>query len=166
LLFSAPLPVLNKRERLQPLPTTTTANNNRQQQPSTTTANNNNCQQQQPPTTTTTTTMTTTATEDQARKRVRITDPSALSTTIRSSVIVDFVTRSFALLPTPIKSLATHFTEKLTKLQNKAHQRSITIEKMAEDDFIPTSARIKFELGATQKVKETATFTTLAVSTK
>jgi hypothetical protein len=110
--------------------------------------------------------MTTTATEDQARKRVRITDPSELSTTIRSSVTVDFVTRSFASLPTPIKTLASHYTEKLTKLQNKARQRSITIEKMAEDDFIPTSARIKFELGATQKVKETATFTTLAASTK
>ena len=37
---------------------------------------------------------------------------------------------------------------------------------MAEDTFIPTSARIKFELGATQKVKETATFTTLAETTK
>jgi hypothetical protein len=37
---------------------------------------------------------------------------------------------------------------------------------MAKDDYIPTSARIKFELGASQKVKETATFTTLAVATK
>ena len=85
---------------------------------------------------------------------------------MRSSVIVDFVTRSFASLPTPIKSLATHYTEKLTKLQNKARQRSITIDKMAGDDYIPTSARIKFELGATKKVKETATFATLAVNTK
>jgi hypothetical protein len=110
--------------------------------------------------------MTTSATEDQTRKRVRISDPSELSSITRSSVIVDFVTRSFASLPTPIKSLASHYTEKLTKLHNKARQRSITIEKMAEDDFIPTSARIKFELGATQKVKETATFTTLAASTK
>jgi hypothetical protein len=85
---------------------------------------------------------------------------------MRSSVIVDFVTRSFASLPTPIKSLASHYTEKLTKLQNKARQRSLTIDKMAGDDYIPTSARIKFELGASQKVKETATFTTLAASTK
>ena len=110
--------------------------------------------------------MTTSATEDQTRKRVRISDPSELSSIMRSSVIVDFVTRSFASLPTPIKSLGSHSTEKLTKLHNKARQRSITIEKIAEDDFIPTSARIKFELGATQKVKETATFTTLAASTK
>ena len=110
--------------------------------------------------------MTTTATEDQARKRVRITDPAELSSSTRSSVTVDFVARSFASLPTPIKTLASHYTEKLTKLQNKARQRSITIDKMAEDTFIPTSARIKFELGATQKVKETATFTTLAASTK
>ena len=85
---------------------------------------------------------------------------------MRSSVTVDFVTRSFASLPTPIKSLASHYTEKLTKLQNKARQRSITIDKMAGDDYIPTSARIKFELGASQKVKETATFATLAESTK
>jgi hypothetical protein len=110
--------------------------------------------------------MTTPATEDQTRKRVRITDPAELSTITRSSVTLDFALRSFASLPTPIKSLATHYTEKLTKLQNKARQRSITIEKMAEDTFIPTSARIKFELGATQKVKETSTFTTLAETTK
>jgi hypothetical protein len=110
--------------------------------------------------------MTTPATEDQARKRVRITDPAELSTITRSSVTQDFALRSFASLPTPIKSLATHYTAKLTSLQNKARQRSITIEKMAEDTFIPTSARIKFELGATQKVKETATFTTLAETTK
>jgi hypothetical protein len=110
--------------------------------------------------------MTTSATEDQARKRVRITDPAELSTITRSSVSQDFALRSFASLPTPIKSLATHYTVTLTSLQNKARQRSITIDKMAEDTFIPTSARIKFELGATQKVKETATFTTLAETTK
>jgi hypothetical protein len=80
-------------------------------------------------------------------------------------VTQDFAIHSFASLPTPIKSLATHYTAKLTSLQNKARHRSITIEKMAEDAFIPTSARIKFELGATQKVKETATFTTLAEAT-
>jgi hypothetical protein len=110
--------------------------------------------------------MTTPATADQARKRVRITDPAELSTIMRSSVTQDFALRSFASLPTPIKSLATHYTTKLTSLQNKARQRSITIEKMAKDDYTPTSARIKFELGASQKVKETATFTTLAVATK
>ena len=110
--------------------------------------------------------MTTPATEDQARKRVRITDPSELSTVTRSSVTQDFALRSFASLPTPIKSLATHYTTKLTSLQHKARQRSITIDKMATDDYTPTSARIKFELGASQKVKETATFATLAVATK
>jgi hypothetical protein len=125
-----------------------------------------NFQQQLPTTPTTTTNMTTSATEDQARKRVRITDPAELSTIMRSSVTQDFALRSFASLPTPIKSLATHYTTKLTSLQNKARQRSITIEKMAKDDYTPTSARIKFELGASQKVKETATFTTLAVATK
>jgi hypothetical protein len=158
----------------------TTANNNRQQPP--TTANNR--QQQQPPTTannrqqppTTANkrqqqqqqqhTMTTSATEDQTRKRVLISDPAELSTLTRSSVTQDFALRSFASLPTPMKSLATHYTATLTSLQNKARQRSITIGKMAEDTFIPTSARIKFELGATQKVKETATFTTLAENTK
>ena len=85
---------------------------------------------------------------------------------MRSSVTQDFALRYFASLPTPIKSLATHYTTKLTSLQNKARQRSITIKKMAKDDYTPTSARIKFELGASQKVKETATFTTLAVATK
>ena len=110
--------------------------------------------------------MTTSATETQARKRVRITDPAELSTLTRSSVTQDFALRSFASLPTPIKSLATHYTSTLTSLQNRARQRSITIDKMAEDTFIPTSARIKFELGATQKVKETATFTNLATTTK
>jgi hypothetical protein len=85
---------------------------------------------------------------------------------MRSSVTQDFALRSFASLPTPIKSLATHYTTKLTSLQNKARQRLITIEKMAKEDYTPTSARIKFELGASQKVKKTATFTTLAVATK
>jgi hypothetical protein len=37
---------------------------------------------------------------------------------------------------------------------------------MAKEDYTPTSACIKFELGASQKVKETATFTTLGVATK
>ena len=106
--------------------------------------------------------MTTPATEDQARKRVRISDPTELSMITRSSVSLDFALCSFASLPTPIKSLATHYTEKFTKLQNKARQRSITIAKMTEDTFIPISARIKFELGATQKVRELSTFTTLA----
>jgi hypothetical protein len=115
---------------------------------------------------TTTTIMTTSATEDQTRKRVRITDPAELSSITRSSVTQDFALRSFASLPTPIKSLATHYTAKLTSLQNKARQRSITLEKMAEEAFVPTSARIKFELGATQKVRETSTFTTLAETTK
>jgi hypothetical protein len=110
--------------------------------------------------------MTTPATADQARKQVRITDPAELSTIMRFSVTQDFALRSFSSLPNPIKSLATHYTTKFTSLQNKACQRSITIEKMAKDDYTPTSARVKFELGASQKVKETATFTTLAVATK
>ena len=110
--------------------------------------------------------MTTSATEDQARKRVRVSDPAELSTPTRSSVLQDFALRSFGSLPTPIKSLATHYTATLTSLQNKARQRSSTIDKMAQDDYIPTSARIKFELGASQKVKETATFTNLAAATK
>jgi hypothetical protein len=124
------------------------------------TANNNNCQQQPPTTTTTTTIMTTSATEDQAQKRVQITDPAELSTIIGSSMTQDFALGSFTLLPTPIKSLATHYTTKLTSLQNKADNH----KKRAKDDYI--SARIKFELGASQKVKETATFATLAVATK
>jgi hypothetical protein len=155
LLFSALFTVFNVREGLQ-----------QQQQQPPTTAN------RQPPTTTTTitttmtTTMTTSATKDHARKRVRITDPAELSTIMHYSGTQDFAIRSFASLPTPIKSLTTHYTTKLTSLQNKARQRSITIEEMAKDDYTPISARIKFELGASQKVKELATFTTLAVATK
>jgi hypothetical protein len=109
--------------------------------------------------------MTTSATADQTWKRVRISDPSELSPVAHSSAIGDFVLHSFASLPTSIIVLASHYTEKPTKLQNKARHGSITIEKMAEDDFIPTPARIKSELGATQKVKETSSFTTLAVTT-
>jgi hypothetical protein len=110
--------------------------------------------------------MTNSATEDQTRKRVRISNPAEPSTITRSSVTQDFAFRSYTSHPTQIKSCATTFTEKLTSLLSKARQRTITIGKMAQDDYVPASARIKFQLGATQRVKETAPFTTLATTNK
>jgi hypothetical protein len=45
--------------------------------------------------------------------------PAELSNITRSSLTQDFALRSFASLPTPIKSLATHYTTKLTSLQKQ-----------------------------------------------
>jgi hypothetical protein len=61
----------------------------------------------------------------------------------------------FASLPSTIKSLASGY---FTFLELRIHLRSLdsTKSRLSQDDFVPHSARVKFELNASKRVKEKA----------
>ena len=61
-----------------------------------------------------------------------------------------------ASLPATIKSLAMEYHSKFLALQIEIQRLSKTKEMLSQADFIPTSARIKFSLTASARVKETA----------
>jgi hypothetical protein len=59
-------------------------------------------------------------------------------------------------LPTAIKPLAEHYSTKFLKLRTEIARFDNTKKKLAKEDFIPASARIKFELGISERAKEAA----------
>ena len=107
------------------------------------------------------------ATENNPNKRVRFTTTNAhelghAAPTTPSAALNSYVISSFVSLPTATKSLATHYCLEFIKLKNKVYHQQLTASKLATDGYVPKSARIKFELGATTRVKETEDFKTLA----
>jgi hypothetical protein len=55
-----------------------------------------------------------------------------------------------------IKPLAEHYFKEFIALKIELYQLAKTKVRLANEDFVPTSARIKFELNATERVKEQA----------
>jgi hypothetical protein len=107
------------------------------------------------------------ATEDHPNKRIRFTTPDVHqgpSTTAGprkgGTSPMENAKASFTIilesLPPAIKQLAEHYSTKFLKLKVELARFESTKEKLADYDFIPTSARIKFKLGASERVKENA----------
>jgi hypothetical protein len=61
-----------------------------------------------------------------------------------------------ATLPLAIQPLATHFSSKFIEFRTELARLLSTKLRLADEDFTPISARIKFELGVSDRVKENA----------
>jgi hypothetical protein len=92
--------------------------------------------------------------------------PPTLKTSIERARFTANVT--LVSLPNTIKPLAEHFLATFLKLRLEIRRFEHTKSKLAIDDYVPSSARIKFELGATERVKENASdaYTTLVNDTE
>jgi len=66
--------------------------------------------------------------------------------------------------PAPIQRLCTAIFNKFSALKNKERQQLNTLSRLTEDTFLPRSARLAFEMHASNKVMETKEFKTLAAS--
>ena len=75
---------------------------------------------------------------------------------------------TLASLPPTITSLAEEFHTKFLSLRIELRRLDLTKARLAKEDFVPNSTRIKFELGATTRVKESAAaeYTTLVAQTE
>jgi hypothetical protein len=98
------------------------------------------------------------ATEDNPNgKRQRTEDDAQLSPNASPLEKAKFsATIALASLPATIKSLAMEYHSKFLALRIEIQRLSKTKERLSQADFIPTSARIKFELTASARVKEKA----------
>jgi hypothetical protein len=65
-------------------------------------------------------------------------------------------TLPLASLPATIKTLATGYFTKFFELRVLLRSLDSTKSRLSQDDFVPHSARIKFELNASKRVKEKA----------
>ena len=63
---------------------------------------------------------------------------------------------ALASLPATIKSLVQGFHSEFLALKNELSRLSATRERLSQDDYVPVSARIKFELTASPRVSELA----------
>jgi hypothetical protein len=99
-------------------------------------------------------------------KRTRFSDSTAGVERVRSALdSAKFATSVVtASLPPAIKSLSEHYSFKFLQLKTALVNLDVTKSRFQSDDFIPTSARFKFKLKATESVKENLSqeFDTLA----
>jgi hypothetical protein len=92
-------------------------------------------------------------------KRVRIAQTKSPSGSLTRTAIdcAKFAASiTIASLPTAIKPLAEHYFSKFIALKLELHQLATTKARLANEDFVPTSARVKFKLVATERVQEQA----------
>jgi hypothetical protein len=90
-----------------------------------------------------------TDTNNPAPKRVRITTDEATTTpsVTPSSAAHDRVVSAIVSLPDPIKQLAEHWCAKINTAHAKHQRQTKNLTKISADpEFIPRSARVKFEL--------------------
>ena len=102
-----------------------------------------------------------TATENNNNgKRVRIAQEKSSTSRSLTSTAIDCAkftaSVTIASLPNAIKPLAEHFFTKFIALKVELHKLAATKARIANEDYIPTSARIKFQLVASERVKEQA----------
>lgn len=102
-----------------------------------------------------------TATENNNNgKRVRTAHEKSSTSRSLTNTAIDCAkfTASVAIasLPNAIKPLAEHYFTKFIALKVELHKLAASKARLANDDFIPTSARIKFQLVASERVKEQA----------
>jgi len=106
-------------------------------------------------------------TEANPKKRTRFAEPdedepgTAPPSTAPSAAAKSFAISNFASLQPATKTLAFHYYDRFLKLKSKGRQQANTHKKLTSVGFIPKSARIKFELGASMKVQETQEYRTL-----
>ena len=106
------------------------------------------------------------ATEDNLNgKRQRFGDDAQLSPNASPMEKANFsATIALASLPANIKSLAMDYHSTFLALRIEIQRLTKTKVRLSQADFVPTSARIKFELKPSPRVKEYANdeYTTLA----
>ncbi len=81
-----------------------------------------------------------------------------------STMAFNIITAAVESHPAPIQRLSLSIFHKFSALKNKERQQLLTLSRLAEDTFLPRSARLAFELRASTKVMETPEFTTLTAS--
>ena len=69
-------------------------------------------------------------------------------------------------LPTSVQDYLFETAKRFNRLQNRKRQQLQNKARFEQDDFVPRSARIGFELKATESVTETEDFKTLSIETK
>ena len=109
-------------------------------------------------------------TEPPPQKRLRFSDdePEIESTASRpppSVAAKNYVTESVRSLPESVQNYIISLSTTYHKLKNKERQQLKNKARFADDEFIPRSARIGFELKGSEPVMETEQFKTLAAST-
>jgi len=86
--------------------------------------------------------------------------PAPAPSTMAHNIIIATVESHPAL----IQRLCTTIFNKFSALKNKERQQLNTLSRLTEDTFLPRSARLAFEMHASNKVMETEEFKTLAAS--
>ena len=111
-----------------------------------------------------------TTTEQPPQKRLRFSndEPTTESTTQRPTPSVaarNYVSESVRSLPDSVQKYIISISTAFHKLKNKERQQQKNQARFDDDDFIPRSARIGFELKGSEAVMETEQFKTLATTT-
>ena len=109
-------------------------------------------------------------TDPPPQKRTRFSDQEAdtESTPPRPPPSVaarNYVTASVRSLPDSVQKYIVALSTSYHKLKNKERQQNKNLARFDNEDFIPRSARIGFELKGSESVMETEQFKTLATST-
>lgn len=93
-------------------------------------------------------------------KRVRIAQEKSSTSRSLTSTAIDCAkftaSVTIASLPTAIIPLAEHYFTEFIALKVELYKLAASKARLTNEDFVPTSARIKFELVATERVKEKA----------
>ena len=82
-----------------------------------------------------------------------------------SVVARNHIEASARSLPTSVQNYIVTLSTKFHKLKQKERQQTNNLARFDDDDFIPRSARVAFELKGSESVMELDTFQTLATST-
>jgi hypothetical protein len=102
-------------------------------------------------------------TPSKKRKQVRLDDevtvlgtkPTAITPSVAATSLVSMEVASY---PDPIQALTKSIAQKFNALKSKQRQQTLSIAKLAESSFIPSSLRIQVTLTAPASVSETDTF--------
>ncbi len=81
-----------------------------------------------------------------------------------STLALNTITTAVESHPAPIQRLSLSIFHKFSALKNKERQQLLTLSRLAEDTFLPRSARLAFDLRASTQVMETEEFKTLTTS--
>ena len=111
-----------------------------------------------------------TTTEQPPQKRLRFsndetTTESTLQRPTPSVAARTYVSDSVRSLPDSVQKYIISISTTFHKLKNKERQQQKNLARFDDDDFIPRSARIGFELKGSETVMETEQFKTLATKT-
>jgi hypothetical protein len=100
--------------------------------------------------------MSTASTDNQRNKRVRI------DTDNNKVYDYTFLANSVSTLLPTMKGLVSHYYDAFIKLSKSIYEKKNVSKKFTNPDFIPKSAKTKFQLGASEMVKMSNDFQDLA----